>query len=175
MESIFCCFNITGVARAGNPGFQKNIQEQQQNRRQQLIEALNAKYGHERAQQELGLRGREVAKSESEEKELERHNPIMEAQGLAEAGARTKAAGAEAAGRTLAATPWYRSLLGLGPTEEAQQAIEGIKKATGLSPSAGAKKTAAPSPVKLTSRAQFNSLPKGATFTDDSGKVKVKH
>ena len=51
----------TGVARSGNPGFQRNIMEQQQNQKQNLIQALTAKYGHERAQQELGLRGKEVA------------------------------------------------------------------------------------------------------------------
>jgi len=144
----------TGVARSANPGFQRNIMEQQQNQKQNLIQALTAKYGHERAQQELGFRGREVAKSEAEETELERHNPIMEAQGLAEAGSRTKTAGAEAAGRTLAATPWYRSLFGLGPTEEAQQAIEGIQKATGLSSSAGAKTNAHPKDAQALSWAQ---------------------
>ena len=50
----------TGVARSANPGFQRNIMEQQQNQKQNLIQALTAKYGHERAQQGLGLRGQEV-------------------------------------------------------------------------------------------------------------------
>ena len=35
--------------------------------------------------------------------------------------------------------------------------------------------TASSAPVKIMSRAQFDSLPKGATFIDNSGKVKVKH
>ena len=50
----------TGVARSANPGFQRNIMEQNQNQKQNLIQALTAKYGHERAQQELGLRGQEL-------------------------------------------------------------------------------------------------------------------
>ena len=36
----------TGVARTGNPGFQKQIEESRQNQKKNLIEALNAKYGH---------------------------------------------------------------------------------------------------------------------------------
>jgi hypothetical protein len=43
----------TGVARTGSPGFQRNIMEQRRGQKEQLIAALNAKYGHERAAQEL--------------------------------------------------------------------------------------------------------------------------
>ncbi len=57
----------TGVARAGNPGFQKNIEEKQQNQRQNLLEALRAKY-------ETGFKGRELGLSEKRAGEEERHN-----------------------------------------------------------------------------------------------------
>ena len=74
----------TGVARAGNPGFQKNIQESRQNQRQQQIEALNAKYGHERALQELGLNkarlGEEQRHNIQGEKETEKARQLTAAQ-----------------------------------------------------------------------------------------------
>ena len=70
----------TGVARSANPGFQRNIMEQQQNQKQNLIQALTAKYGHERAQQELGLRGKEVAQGGQRIDEDERAHKANEAE-----------------------------------------------------------------------------------------------
>ena len=64
----------TGVARSANPGFQRNIMEQQQNQKQNLIQALTAKYGHERAQQELGLRGQEVDQGQQRITNEDDHN-----------------------------------------------------------------------------------------------------
>lgn len=47
----------TGVARSGNPGFQKNIEESRQNQRQDLINALRQKY-------ESGFKGQELAETQ---------------------------------------------------------------------------------------------------------------
>lgn len=64
---------MQGVARGGNPGFQKNIMESQQQQRQNLIAALNAKYGRQLEQAKLGQEGQRIV-------ETGRHNKAEEAE-----------------------------------------------------------------------------------------------
>ena len=46
---------MQGVARAGNPGFAKNISENENSQRQQMLEALRAKFDKQFRGQELGI------------------------------------------------------------------------------------------------------------------------
>ncbi len=57
----------TGVARAPNPGFQKNIEETRQNQKTNLANALRAKY-------EAGFKGTELAQGAGRLAEEGRHN-----------------------------------------------------------------------------------------------------
>lgn len=57
----------TGVARAGNPGFQKGIDERNQAQRANLIEALRGKY-------EAGFKGKELGQAGQRIAEEGRHN-----------------------------------------------------------------------------------------------------
>lgn len=69
----------SGVGRAGNPGFQRNIQESRQAERQNLMAALTAKYGQAnkerefgQAQERIGEEGRHNVEAEKETREARR-------------------------------------------------------------------------------------------------------
>ena len=79
---------MQGVARAGNPGFQKNITEQQQLQKQNLIEALRGKY-------EAGFKGKELDES------VRAHN-LEDTRAAAERGVQTAGQQADTARATAA-------------------------------------------------------------------------
>lgn len=72
-SSTFADAIMQGVARAGNPGFAKETEDSRQNRRQNLINALKAKY-------EKQFRGQELGQSAARLGEEGRHNRVTEAE-----------------------------------------------------------------------------------------------
>lgn len=78
----------SGVARAGSPGFQKNIMESQQTQKQNLIKALETKYGRNVKQQELEETKR-AHNLEDSAKKAERDVQVSKEQGDASRAAAT--------------------------------------------------------------------------------------
>ena len=79
----------TGVARAPGPGFQKQIMEQQQNQKQNLINALREKY-------EAGYKGKTLAQGQERISEEERAHRAEETQRAADLAVAKEAHRAEA-------------------------------------------------------------------------------
>lgn len=71
---------MQGVAGAGPGQFQKNLEEEKQNRMQNLISSLKSKYENQFKGQELGLRGQEVGQQAKRIQEEGRHNVATEAE-----------------------------------------------------------------------------------------------
>lgn len=69
---------MQGVAQQGPGQFQKNIEEERQNQKQNLINALKAKYETQFRGQELGLKGQEVGQAGQRLSEEMRHNLATE-------------------------------------------------------------------------------------------------
>ncbi len=136
----------TGVARAGNPGFQKNIEETQQNQKQNLIEALRGKYeaGFKNKNLEAenmraanALAG-ENARSSEERKTQERGQDISSKTAAAERGIQTanqtrEASQAERA-NDMKIVQEYSPLKPGGYTEAQRDAAAARLKAGGAAP-----------------------------------------
>lgn len=182
----------TGVARSGNPGFQQHIAEQQQNRKQNLIQALREKYEAGYKGKELGLRGQEVGQGQQRIGLEAQHNAATEQQAkdsLAAENARA-AAGLQAEKAKTTAELGVRS-------QEAQEGRQqsGIEAAarlpaTGLlHPSTWGKGTdiekvrqqllsqgAKPSNLPIVKSAtDYAKLPKGTAYQNEKGETGVKN
>ncbi len=155
----------TGVARAGNPGFQKGIDERAQAQRANLIEALRGKY-------EAGFKGAELGQTGQRIKEEGRHNKAAETIGSEEASARLAEAKAGLQQNALEAMGRLSESGGitgrvLGQPTQAQEAINALAERAGL-------RGPAPKIPTVTTKAQYDALPKGTHYQDGAGKQGVK-
>lgn len=148
----------TGVARAGNPGFQKNLSESQQNQKRNLIDALRAKYESNQGTRRIT--------------EEERHNKSAEKIGSDEAKARlseSKAALQQNALEAMGRLSESGGITGriLGHPNEAQTAINALAERAGLS-------GGQPKIPTITTKVEYNALPKGTHYQDANGKQGIK-
>lgn len=155
----------TGVARAGNPGFQKNIAETQQAQKQNLIEALRGKY-------EAGFKGQELGQTGTRIAEEGRHNKAAEKIGSEEAAARLAEAKSGLQQNALEAMGRLSESGGitgrvLGQPTQAQEAINALAERAGL------RGPAAKVPT-ISTKAQYDALPKGTHYQDGAGKQGIK-
>lgn len=132
----------TGVARAGNPGFQKNITEQQQNQKQNLIAALEAKYKGQGLGLEKGRLAQQVAHETAEEGNTRRGQDLTAASAAAERGIQSsnqnRESGQAQRDSDLKIIQDYRAYLPGGPSEQAyDQAQARLKANTYGAPSGG--------------------------------------
>jgi hypothetical protein len=177
---------MQGVARAGNPGFQKGIDERAQNQKQNLINALRDKY-------EVGFKGQELGinQQRANDENTRATAALASEDARAKAERVTQERGQDVAAKTAGAerdiqAANQRRQDTQAKITEAQKAFQDNKYALPFTDGRAIRNKAEAyisgqgdagggAPVKIISRAQFDSLPKGATFIDDSGKVKVKH
>lgn len=127
----------TGVGRGANPGFQRNIMEGQQNQRQDLVNALKAKY-------ESGYKGKELAQGEERNVEEARAHKANEAE-------TEKARQLTAAGQKLVAGKEAREAqqnASKAQVEAAQKVIEDYQKSSSLPFTAGPSKAEYASALK---------------------------
>ncbi len=163
---------MQGVARAGSPGFQKNIEETQQHQKENLANALREKY-------ETGFKGKELAQGQERiGQEGERikneaaHNKATEAQSAAMLKFdqdREKINSDLEAGKI--------------SLDEAKARMEAAQKGAGLFNAIGRKlgygpplpgQPAAPAVRTVHTKAEWAALPKGTPYQDKNGKPGIK-
>ena len=160
---------MQGVARAGNPGFQHNIMEQQQQQKENLINALKAKYGHGLEREKMSAENMRAANAlASEEKRTGQTIAAENERAKAERGLKAEEMaagrqqqGIEAAAKLPATGFLHPSTWGKGAE------IERVRNQL-LTGTAGA------GPVLVKTTAEYNSLPKGTHYVDVNGKQGVK-
>jgi hypothetical protein len=174
---------MQGVARAGPGQVQKNITEQQQQQKENLINALKSKYESQFKGKELGIaqqrandentraaneltgqntRAKLSRDLESKKLDQEIANENLQRQlGTAQL---AREAASKSAELGQASRGWFSKAVGRDSPESiaAQKVLQSQSSGSG-------------GPVRVTSRSQFQSLPKGTQFIDDSGQVKTKH
>jgi hypothetical protein len=165
---------MQGVARAGNPGFGKQIAENQQNQRQNLIQALREKYEAKNTREGLNLRSQEIG-------ETGRHN-------VAEEKATDKARGLTQQAQDLEKAKFtaQQALEAKKITnEEYKTFIDESQKGSGLwnaiarkigfgPPLPGGPQATAGVPTVVKTKGQWAALPKGTPYVDSKGKPGVK-
>jgi hypothetical protein len=164
----------TGVARAGNPGFQKNIEERSQDQKTNLANALRAKY-------EAGYKGQELAQSGERLKQ--------DAERIKNEAAHNKATEAQSAAMLKFDQDRERinSDLEAGKIslEEAKDQMEAAQKGAGLFNAIGRKlgygpplpTTPTPAGQKIPvvrTKEEYARLPKGTHYQDANGKQGIK-
>jgi hypothetical protein len=155
----------TGVARTNGSNFQKNLTEQGQKEREDLINALRAKY-------ETKFKGRELSLGESKAAEEARHNKSAEQIGAEEAGARLSEAKQGLQQNALEAMGRLSESGGVtgrvfGQPAAADQAIKALAQRAGLA-------SGQQGPVTVHTKAEWAALPKGTHYVDPNGKPGVK-
>jgi hypothetical protein len=155
----------TGVARTNGSNFQKNLTEQGQKEREDLINALRAKY-------ETKFKGRELSLGESKAAEEARHNKSAEQIGAEEAGARLSEAKQGLQQNALEAMGRLSESGGVtgrvfGQPAAADHAIKALAQRAGLA-------SGQQGPVTVHTKAEWAALPKGTHYVDPNGKPGVK-
>jgi hypothetical protein len=185
----------TGVGRSANPGFQQKMMEQQQNQKQNLINALREKYDAGYKGKELILRGQEVGQGQQRidqdiaNQGLQREqakNQLaatianqkaehgLKAQELAQSAAKesreAKQAQSETAQKVVSsAKPWWH-LTGTGPTDTA------LKEARSIQEQSLNNQGAKPSNLPIVkSSTDYAKLPKGTAYQNEKGETGVKN
>ena len=153
----------TGVARSGNPGFQKGIDERAQSQKQNLIEALRGKY-------EAGFKNKELGQSAQKITEEGRHNKASEDIGKSGSAARIGEAANQAqinALEGMGRLSQSGGVFGYKNTPETAQAIQALAQRAGLAGGGGKVPT-------ITTKAEYDALPKGTHYQDARGKQGIK-
>jgi hypothetical protein len=163
----------SGVARAPGPGFQKNLMESQQQRKQNLIDALKAKY-------EMGFKGQELGQGQQRLTEESRSHKANEAE-------TEKARVLTQQGQDLALrnAQIEQGLKGASLQEEqTKNRMEQAQKGSGVFNAIGRKlgygpplpggTTGQASVPVVRTHAEYMALPAGAHYQDANGKHGIK-
>lgn len=164
----------TGVARAGNPGFQKNITEQQQNQKNALIAALEAKYKGKQLgldQLRVGQEGQRIGEEGRHNIEGEKETRLarqltQQQQDLALRNAKI-AQGMEQQKIDNEETKSNTEL-----AQKGSGAINAIERKFGFGPPLPGGQSQGPVPIK--SHADYMRLPAGTHYVDSKGKEGIK-
>lgn len=164
----------TGVARAGNPGFQKGIDERNQSQRANLIEALRGKYEAGFKGKELGQAGQRIAEEGRHNLENEKETRAarlltQQQQDLALRNAKVQQGmEAERLGEEKNKNEMEQAQKGSG-------LINAVERKLGFGPPLpGAAGAASKAPVPIKTHSDYLRLPAGTHYVDSKGKEGVK-
>ena len=141
---------MQGVARAGNPGFQKNITEQQQNQKQALIAALEAKYKGQGLNLEKGRLDEEVRQHNIEGDLNKNRLGFEQSKQTQDLTLNTSKAKVEAAQKIIEAYEKGNILSSARPSKAEYQQAKNVLKSSGGGASAGGETRKTPSGVTYT-------------------------
>ena len=163
---------MSGVAKAGSPGFQRNIMESGQNKRQNLINALKTKYEAQSRDTQIGLeaeRAKQQTRRDQAMEDIARHGQESTIAERAAEREKEKRQEVLKAGEELATS--HKSLLNplswIDNKDQAAQKARLRSIVDGGGPSAAA-------PVVVHTQQDWEALPAGTHYTDASGKQGVK-